>query len=89
MGRKYEISLAEPAALAPIAGGSPEADIELGTMGPLVNGAAPVDSERGPIAPEVVLVAVVFATASIVFGVIPQPLFQLAAHAGASLFGIF
>jgi NADH-quinone oxidoreductase subunit N len=38
--------------------------------------------------PEVVLVGVVFAAAVIVFGVIPEPLFNLAAHAGAALPGL-
>jgi NADH-quinone oxidoreductase subunit N len=90
-GERAKISLPQRA-LAPIAGGSPEADIELGGLGPLVNGAAKVDAQGASDseAPtEIVLVAVVFAAASIVFGVIPQPLFALAAHAGASLAGIF
>ena len=60
--------------LAPIAGGSPEAD-EL----------AP-SAVSGQFAfPEVTLVAVVFGAACIVFGIIPQPLFDLAAHAGRAL----
>ncbi|MGO9754878.1 MAG: NADH-quinone oxidoreductase subunit N [Solirubrobacteraceae bacterium] len=88
MSEKYEMSMPAPT-LAPIAGGSPEADSEIGTLGPLVGGAVPSASRAGPGAPEIVLVAVVCATASIVFGIIPQPLFQLAAHAGASLYGIF
>ncbi len=88
-GERSKISMPE-SVLAPIAGGSPEADSEIGAFGPLVDVAVPVDPGRGPTAaPEIVLVAVVCAGASIVFGVIPQPLFQLAAHAGASLFGIF
>jgi NADH-quinone oxidoreductase subunit N len=39
--------------------------------------------------PEVVLVAVLFAAASIFFGIFPTPLFQLAAHAGQAISGIF
>jgi NADH-quinone oxidoreductase subunit N len=76
-------------ALAPIAGGSPEADEEL----------EPPSASAGPTGfsaamgtmphPEVALVAVVFAAASIFFGIIPGPLFDLAAHAGSSLAGIF
>ncbi len=38
---------------------------------------------------EVVFVAVVFAAASIVFGIFPSPLFNLAAHAGNAIAGIF
>jgi NADH-quinone oxidoreductase subunit N len=69
--------------LAPIAGGSPEADAEHGA-GTLV--AAPRSSiaAAGP-APAVTAVAVLFAAASVVFGVFPQPLFDLAAHAGRAL----
>jgi NADH-quinone oxidoreductase subunit N len=65
-------------ALAPIAGGSQEADAE-GQLGPALS--APV--------PEVVFVAVLFSAASIFFGIFPQPLFHLASHAGHALAGIF
>jgi NADH-quinone oxidoreductase subunit N len=64
--------------LAPIAGGSPEADIE-GWPTPAQSAARP----------EVVLVAVVFGAASVFFGVFPSPLFNLAAHAGHAISGIF
>jgi hypothetical protein len=37
----------------------------------------------------VVAVAVVFAAACIVFGIVPSPLFHLASHAGAALSGVF
>ena len=69
--------------LAPIAGGSAEADLETG-----VEAAWPDASSSAPY-PEVVLVAVVFAILCVVFGIIPQPLFHLAAHAGNALSGIF
>jgi NADH-quinone oxidoreductase subunit N len=69
--------------LAPIAGGSPEADED--------NGAGVVAAPRssgvaaaGP-APEVTAVAVLFAAASVVFGVFPSVLFDFAAHAGRAL----
>jgi hypothetical protein len=39
--------------------------------------------------PEIVLVAVLFGAASIFFGIFPSPLFQLAAHAGHAISGIF
>ena len=64
-----------PGALAPIAGGSPEADALAVT--------------RPPLQLEVTVVAVVFAAASVFFGIFPGPLFTLVAHAGRSLVGIF
>jgi NADH-quinone oxidoreductase subunit N len=39
--------------------------------------------------PEVLLVGVVFGALTVIFGVIPGPLFHLASHAGAALTGIF
>jgi NADH-quinone oxidoreductase subunit N len=59
------------AALAPIAGGSPEADT----------------ATRPGLA--VLIVAVGFAAAVIVFGIFPSPLFNFAAHAGHALSGLF
>jgi NADH-quinone oxidoreductase subunit N len=67
--------------LAPVAGGSPEADAALDADWPSSAQSAPY--------PEIVLVALVFGALSIIFGVAPEPLFQLAAHAGNSLVGIF
>jgi NADH-quinone oxidoreductase subunit N len=58
--------------LAPIAGGSPEADVE--DQGPST--ALALFAHR-----EVTAVAVVFAAAIIFFGIFPSPLFNLAAHA--------
>jgi NADH-quinone oxidoreductase subunit N len=69
--------------LAPIAGGSPEADAEHGA-GTLVTAPRSSIAAAGP-APAVTAVAVLFAAASVVFGVFPQPLFDLAAHAGRAL----
>jgi hypothetical protein len=42
-----------------------------------------------PFPAEVSLVAVVFAGASVFFGVFPSPLFNLMAHAGQALSGLF
>ena len=67
--------------LAPIAGGSPEADEGAGT---LVTAPRSSLAAAGP-APAVTAVAVLFAAASVVFGIFPQPLFDLAAHAGRAL----
>ncbi len=65
-------------ALPAIAGGSPEADPD-GVLTP---------ARAAPQA-EVVLVAAVFAAASVLFGIFPSPLFRLAAHAGRAITGIF
>ena len=73
----------EPA-LAPIAGASPEAD----AVGPGGEPADPVTDIAAP-GPEVLLVGLGFAAATIVFGIFPQPLFQFAAHAGHALSGLF
>jgi NADH-quinone oxidoreductase subunit N len=69
--------------LAPIAGGSPEADEGNG-------GAFAAPAQSGAVraagaAPEATAVAVLFAAASIVFGIVPQVLFDFAAHAGRAL----
>ena len=71
--------------LAPIAGGSPEADA-LGADGPPATAFPASISSRFP---EVTLVAVVFGAACVVFGVFPSPLFNLAAHAGQAIGGLF
>jgi NADH-quinone oxidoreductase subunit N len=68
-----------PGGLAPIAGGSPEADALLDVERPA----------RRPLQLEVTIVAVVFAVASVIFGIFPDPLFKFVAHAGRSLIGIF
>jgi NADH-quinone oxidoreductase subunit N len=78
------LSATGPGGLAAIAGGSPEADslaAEPDADWPTADRAAPY--------PEIVLVALVFGGLSIVFGIVPQPLFQLAAHAGNALVGLF
>jgi NADH-quinone oxidoreductase subunit N len=53
---------------------------------------APVAHQRGPswlpAYPGLVFVAVLFAAATIFFGIVPQPLFHLAAHAGRALAGL-
>jgi NADH-quinone oxidoreductase subunit N len=71
--------------LAPIAGGSPEADA-LGSDGAAT---AAVSSSFSTRFPEVTLVAVVFGAACVVFGIFPSPLFDLAAHAGQAIGGLF
>ncbi len=77
--------LASPGRLAPIAGGSSEADTAPGRS------ELSDESEPGRAAapPEVLLVAVIFSAASVFFGIFPSPLFHLAAHAGNALSGLF
>jgi NADH-quinone oxidoreductase subunit N len=67
-------------ALPVIAGGSPELELELGDDAPV-----PIASGAQP---EVVLVAVLAGVATIFFGIIPQPLFDLVHGVGGD-FGLF
>jgi NADH-quinone oxidoreductase subunit N len=55
-------------------------------------GSAPggtADSATSLAHPEVVFVAVAFAVACVLFGVMPSPMFHLASHAGAAITSIF
>jgi NADH-quinone oxidoreductase subunit N len=78
-GEEQERAISPPAAggLPALAGGSPE--LEEGT------GPRPV----GALQPEVALVAVLGGAATIFFGIVPQPLFDLVHHAGSALGGLF
>ena len=110
MGERSLITLRpREVALAPIAGGAPEADEddepEAGEVDEPEAGEVEQSGEDGvraetgttgsdaPAAPvqhqELTAVAVVFAGACVFFGFFPQPLFELASHAGAALTGIF
>jgi NADH-quinone oxidoreductase subunit N len=74
--------------LPALAGGSPELDDEaLRPNGGLASGAPSETAAGTPY--EVMLVAVLAAAATIFFGVIPQPLFDLVQHAGGALSGLF
>ncbi len=86
--------LAAPPTAAPgggplpaLAGGSPELDAE-GALAPGPGGTAVSASTTG-MQGEVVFVAVLAAAATIFFGIIPQPLFDLVHHAGGALGGLF
>jgi NADH-quinone oxidoreductase subunit N len=68
--------------LPALAGGSVEMDADTGTPGA---GAAATPSRQG----EVIFVAILAAAATIFFGIIPQPLFDLVHHAGGALSGLF
>jgi NADH-quinone oxidoreductase subunit N len=67
-----------PGQLAPIAGGSQEADELVAPPG-----------ARVPSQPAVALVGVVFAAAVVFFGIIPSPLFNFAWYAGHAITGLF
>jgi NADH-quinone oxidoreductase subunit N len=64
-----------------MAGGSPELD-ELDDL-------EPPSAARGGRQPEAALVALACGAATIFFGIIPQPLFDLVGHTGAALGGLF
>jgi len=74
--------------LAPIAGGSPEADEADGLATGGAAAGALTAARAVPFA-EVTFVAVLFAAACVVFGIFPSPLFDLAAHAGRAFTGLF
>jgi NADH-quinone oxidoreductase subunit N len=76
-----------PGALPALAGGSSELDAE-GGPAPGGAGAAAVSPPAGGLQGEVVFVAVLAGAATIFFGVIPQPLFDLVHQAGGAL-GLF
>jgi NADH-quinone oxidoreductase subunit N len=70
---------------------SPPADAPAPPEGlPVLAGGSPELDERPPRAqPEVVFVALLAAVATIFFGIVPQPLFDLVHHAGGALGGLF
>jgi NADH-quinone oxidoreductase subunit N len=72
-----------PGGLAPIAGGSVEADESA------EDPAHPTAAGSALAYPELILVAVGFAAATIFFGIFPSPLFHLAGHAANALTGLF
>ncbi len=89
MGPSSEAAPAR-AALAPIAGGSPEADGQTFTT-VIAEGAPdgwPTAAQASP-APAATFVALVFGAACVFFGIFPSPLFHLAAHAGHAISGLF
>jgi len=58
-------------------------------------GAGSVEASEWPAAgqavpqPEIALVALLFGAAAVFFGIFPSPLFNLAAHAGHAIGGLF
>jgi NADH-quinone oxidoreductase subunit N len=83
------------AARPAMAGGSPEADELEGGLGsgagspPTAAGAPPDAAPVLPRQPEVVGLAVLFGAASVFFGIVPSPAFDLAREAGRALTGLF
>jgi NADH-quinone oxidoreductase subunit N len=69
--------------LPAMAGGSPELDVD-GGLAPAGGGGA----RTAGLQPEVALVAILAGAATIVFGILPQPLFDLVHQAGGAL-GLF
>jgi NADH-quinone oxidoreductase subunit N len=65
---------------APVPGGLPQADAPTGDP-------APADAREPHLG--VLIVAAVFSIATIVFGIIPSPLFHFAGHAGKAIPGLF
>jgi NADH-quinone oxidoreductase subunit N len=73
-----EVPVGAGAAYAPIAGGSQEADPESDPIGPAY--AIPYG--------DIAFVAMLFAAATVFFGIVPGPLFHLVAHAGNAIAGL-
>jgi NADH-quinone oxidoreductase subunit N len=72
---------------APAAGTLPSSGGE-GSLPALAGGSSELDEQEPPVRgaqPEVVLVAVVAGAATLVFGIVPQPLFELVRHTGSAL----
>jgi NADH-quinone oxidoreductase subunit N len=74
--------------LPALAGGSPELDAE-SSLTPTTGDTDPGALRSGGLQGEVVFVAMLAAAATIFFGIIPQPLFDLVHHAGSALNGLF
>ncbi len=82
----------EAPTLAPaMAGGSPELDDLEPEASGTVEGGEPLAAAapRPRLQPEVAFVALAAAAATLFFGIIPQPLFNLVAHTGRALGGLF
>jgi NADH-quinone oxidoreductase subunit N len=78
--------------LPALAGGSSELDAELaGGLTDARPSSAVQDTETatGGVQFEVAFVAILAGAATIFFGIIPQPLFELVHHAGTALSGLF
>ncbi len=72
-----------PGAIPAIAGGSPELDDD--PDGPASSVTATVASAAKPLQPELAFVAILAGAATIFFGIVPQPLFNLVHGVGSAL----
>jgi NADH-quinone oxidoreductase subunit N len=72
-----------PGAIPAIAGGSPELDDD--PDGPASSVGVPSATVAGPLQPELAFVAVLAGAATIFFGIVPQPLFDLVHGVGSAL----
>ncbi|TMM03497.1 MAG: NADH-quinone oxidoreductase subunit N [Actinobacteria bacterium] len=80
-----------PVPYAPIAGGSQEADADGGSQeakGSDGDAGLPLSPATAIPLPEIAFVALLFAAATVFFGIFPSPLFDLVNHAGAALSGL-
>ncbi|MHB8234964.1 MAG: hypothetical protein ACYDHT_09960, partial [Solirubrobacteraceae bacterium] len=55
----------------------------------LAGGSPELDELSAKLQPEVAFVAIFAALATVFFGIVPQPLFDLVHHAGSALGGLF
>jgi hypothetical protein len=55
----------------------------------LAGGSPELDQPSAKLQPEVAFVAIVAGFATLFFGIVPQPLFNLVHHAGSALGGLF
>ncbi len=83
--REAPTGQAQPGAALPPAGALPPGPEGLPA---LAGGSPELDEQRHSPQPEVVFVAVLAAVATIFFGIVPQPLFDLVHHAGSALGGL-
>ncbi|HEY2631931.1 MAG TPA: NADH-quinone oxidoreductase subunit N [Solirubrobacteraceae bacterium] len=72
-------------AIPAIAGGSPELDDDPDSPAPSTVTATPPAVAGGPLQPELAFVAILAASATIFFGIVPQPLFNLVHGVGGAL----
>ncbi len=79
-----------PSAELPSGASPSDAPLPPGEGLPALAGGSPeLDAPRRGVQPEVLLVALIAGAATLFFGIIPQPLFELVRHAGSGLGGLF
>jgi NADH-quinone oxidoreductase subunit N len=87
MGESADVRATVPARPRPaMAGGSPEADV---TPAPETNVSASPGGGQPALQLEVAFVAIACGAATVFFGIVPGPLFDLVRHAGRAFSGLF